>query len=393
MLGRQRIAATPIAYVDRDSSWHEERRVEVLSSVAETERRTILSNVAGTLMIAAVSQLLPNADAFLFPVCARLAATAFMTAVYTLVRRRLAAGQTPRMPKYIAIAVGAFGGASWGWLLSPVFIEPVLHPASFFVAAGILIAVSLVASHSSPLPYVWYPFGIAFLATFWLLMLQAPEPFGLWMSIGVGLIYLSVATFSLGTARQRVDAAETLIDNHRLGEDLAEALARAEFLAVRDPLTGLYNRRAMFENDLPARAEGARNHLLLIDIDQFKAVNDRFGHDVGDRMLVAIGQVLQGIVRDLDGKEHFAARLGGEEFAIFLAIDSREEAEAIAERTRRAIADTARTFSLPEKLGTASIGLAAHDQGEPVGPALQRADNALYEAKRGGRDRVVAQAG
>lgn len=385
-----RFATTP-SLSERDPDWHGEREAEVLRSVAETEGRTIYSNIVGTLIIAAVSQLLPNAADFHIPILFRLAATLFMTSVYISIRKKFAAGERPAMPPALALPIGLFGGASWALLLAPVFFEPNLHPAAFIVAASVLICTSLVAAHCSPLPWVWYPFGLAFLATFWIAMLQAPSPFGTWMSLGVGLIYLAVASFSLAAARQKYAAAETLVNNHRLGEDLAEALARAEFLANRDPLTGLYNRRALFESELVAPAPGERNHVLLLDLDYFKQVNDQHGHDIGDRVLIAVGQALQQAVRDLGDENHFAARLGGEEFAVFLALDEPARAQEIAEAIRAAIEAVAADFGLTGLLGTASIGVAEHRASEAIGTAIKRADKALYEAKASGRNRVVAQ--
>ena len=376
---------------DADPVWHVERDTEVLRSVAETEGRTIYSNFVGTLIIGGVSQLLPNAADFHLPILLRLVATLIMTSVFVSIRKKFAAGKRPEMSAAIGATVGVLGGATWALLLAPVFFEPSLHPAAFIVAASVLICTSLVAAHNSPLPWVWYPFGIAFLSTFWVAMLRAPSPFGIWMSLGVGLIYLAVASFSLAAARQRYAAAETLINNHRLGEDLAEALARAEFLANRDPLTGLYNRRALFESELTSVSAGERNHVLLLDLDNFKQVNDRHGHDIGDRVLIAVGHALQQTMRNLGRKTHFAARLGGEEFAVFLALDDSDRAREIAETIRTDIEAVAAEFGLSSPLGTASIGVAEHRAGEAIGAAIKRADKALYEAKAGGRNRIVAQ--
>ena len=376
-----------------DLDWRVERDTEVLRSVAETEGRAIYSNIVGTLIIAGVSQLLPNAADFHLPILLRLVATLIMTSVYISIRKKFAAGKRPVMPAAVGAGVGAMGGATWALLLAPVFLEPSLHPAAFIVSASVLICTSLVAAHSSSLPWVWYPFGIAFLSTFWIAMLWAPSPFGIWMSLGVGLIYLAGASFSLAAARQRYAAAETLINNLRLGEDLAEALARAEFLANRDPLTGLYNRCALFESELTSIAAGDRNHVFLLDLDNFKQVNDRHGHDSGDRVLIAVGQALQQRMRDLDRGTHFAARLGGEEFAVFLALDDGARAQEIAETIRTDIQAVAKTFGLSDSLGTASISIAEYRAGEAIGSAIKRADKALYEAKAGGRNRVVTQIG
>ena len=371
-----------------DEDWLAERRTEILRFMAEIERRTILSNLTGSVLIFAIAQLLPNASDFILPMLARFAAIAVTAVVYVEIRKKLALNQNIQSLYYACIMAGVVGGASWALLIAPVFIEPVLHPASFFVASGVLIAVSLVASSTASLPQIWAPFGLAFLITFWARMTQAPSEFALPMSIGVGLIYTAVAVFSLGAARQRTIAAEMLVENRRLGEDLAEALAQAEFLANRDPLTGLFNRRAMFENLQEISRLSGPGHIFLLDIDHFKQVNDRFGHDTGDTVLIEISKVLRDLAREVQGDQNFAARLGGEEFAVFLGVSDVQEADRLAEEVRTRIADVAREFSLPDLLGTASIGVATLAIGEPVGSVMARADKALYEAKDGGRNQV-----
>lgn len=153
--------------------------------------------------------------------------------------------------------------------------------------------------------------------------------------------------------------------------------------ALRDPLTGTFNRRHLMEflNGAVERSTWMAATLLAIDIDEFKGVNDRHGHEAGDEVLVSVAQVSGALLRNDDR----LFRLGGDEFLIYLSGTTMEEAHRIAERLRLAI-ERARTKS---GLGvTASIGaaqLAVHDSVESW---IQRADAAMYQAKRGGRNRV-----
>jgi len=170
--------------------------------------------------------------------------------------------------------------------------------------------------------------------------------------------------------------------------ELREAKRRAEEEARSDALTGMPNRRHFLEvasHDI-AQAErlGLPLSLLVVDIDFFKAVNDRHGHLAGDEVLRCVAGILKQGVRSGD----LAARLGGEEFAVACPGSTAEEALALAERLRAAV-ETAplRCRGVPIRL-TVSIGLASRQAGDPLDRLLQNADSALYDAKQRGRNRV-----
>ena len=122
----------------------------------------------------------------------------------------------------------------------------------------------------------------------------------------------------------------------------------------------------------------------MIDIDHFKAINDRFGHAVGDEVLRSVGSSLAGSVRAIDR----AGRLGGEEFLVVLPETSAEDATAIAERMRRGVANRPVATSAGPLDVTVSIGVAAASNCE-AGELMNLADRALYVAKNGGRDRIA----
>lgn len=161
-------------------------------------------------------------------------------------------------------------------------------------------------------------------------------------------------------------------------------------LASHDPLTGLVNRRrfeALAEQELAAaRREGWPIALVQLDIDDFKGVNDRFGHPVGDALLCELADLLSGRFRDSD----VLARWGGEEFLALLPRTSLEGAGAIAEQLRRVVA-AARFAGLEGVQVTVSVGVAPVDVGrsDAIVEAYREADRALLTAKRAGRDRVV----
>jgi len=188
--------------------------------------------------------------------------------------------------------------------------------------------------------------------------------------------------------------AQRLAERAREAEALRGALQEARRAAATDALTGLPNRRAFEEGLAEALAEAEAAHaplcLLLFDIDHFKAVNDRHGHPAGDAVLRGVADALREWARPQDG----VARVGGEEFAAILPATPRETAAGLAEALRRAVARGGVVLG-PEALRlsvTISLGVAQRQPGE-AGPALLgRADAALYDAKRQGRDRVVLDA-
>ncbi|HET7452127.1 MAG TPA: diguanylate cyclase [Thermoanaerobaculia bacterium] len=193
-----------------------------------------------------------------------------------------------------------------------------------------------------------------------------------------------------------VDAAELFarlrngLTLRRLQAELEEKNRELAQLAATDPLTGLPNRRA-FDVNLQREVEGARRHgdalsLVLLDVDEFKPVNDRFGHDVGDEVLREIGRRLRLSCRTGDT----VARIGGEEFALILTRTGGEGAVSVAERTRAAISGSPAATSVGALSVTVSAGIAS--AGGPIAfdpqELYRAADDALYEAKRAGRNRV-----
>lgn len=158
-------------------------------------------------------------------------------------------------------------------------------------------------------------------------------------------------------------------------------------ISLRDPLTGLFNRRYAYEAGPAAVAQcrryGGELHLIMLDIDHFKRVNDKLGHAVGDTVLKGIAELLILILRQSD----ILARIGGEEFVVILPRTDIEAAYNIANRIRDGVRE--HDFSEVPWTVTVSLGVVTLHQDEGFEEALERADFCLYQSKRSGRNRVT----
>ncbi len=193
-------------------------------------------------------------------------------------------------------------------------------------------------------------------------------------AVGVGLLPLSVASVVFA------------IVNDRLTQQWRER-------ALRDDLTGTLSRRGLREHGerMLAGQEPARQDsgiaALMLDVDHFKAINDRHGHLVGDEVLRHLSAVMTEHLRD----DALLARYGGEEFTVLLPVRSRQDAETVAERLRQAIEAQPCESRAGRIRVTVSIGVAFHQTAHPLDEVLSRADTRLYEAKQAGRNRVICE--
>lgn len=170
-------------------------------------------------------------------------------------------------------------------------------------------------------------------------------------------------------------------------EQLQRALEKISELAITDELTGLYNRRHLLkvleQQRALANREGTPFVLAFIDLDNFKDVNDEFGHSIGDEVLKQFSGLLQDSIREVD----LVSRYGGEEFVILLNGVGIDTASIVVERIRLAVEQL--EFSKTKLHITMSVGITEYQAPEIVADTLARADKLLYVAKHEGRNRVV----
>jgi len=201
----------------------------------------------------------------------------------------------------------------------------------------------------------------------------------IWMCFFVGYV---------NRLRQRMRQRSFALQAHQ--ETLRGMMRQLEDLAATDELTGLYNRRYFLqraEAELSRLRKGHQSGLALIDLDYFKRVNDQYGHATGDSVLQSLAVVARSCLRDGD----ILARYGGEEFVLLLPDTDAEQFSACCERLREAFTDAQpANVSLPCGQLSLSVGMTLLAAGDTLEASLQRADEALYRAKDGGRNRCEA---
>ena len=223
--------------------------------------------------------------------------------------------------------------------------------------------------------------GLTFGAT--AIMLPVPALLGIWH-----LMPADTALFTFVFAHVTMSILTSFLAGYMV---IMRLVSRLEHLSHHDSLTGLLNRRAI-EQLLSREAQRLQRFnehfsLLMVDIDHFKRINDRLGHAAGDAVLCAVAQTLQAHAREVDR----VARFGGEEFCVLLPHTLHDGALQAAERLREAINQVSIPWNDEVISVTISTGLATADNPEEsLDAIIQRADQALYQAKADGRNRVVA---
>lgn len=226
--------------------------------------------------------------------------------------------------------------------------------------------------------------------------------------VGTGLCLLAMWHFirplrQLAAALNKYPEEKSILKLHASGNDeiavvtdatktillqVEELTKKLKHQATTDFLTGLGNRRWLTEQvpGLQSRAERAHEPLsiILFDLDNFKRINDDYGHDVGDNVLMIVGEIVKDCLRPYD----LASRIGGEEFCIVLPRTSGDAALKISERLRAAF-QASYLEPLPRGRITCSFGVIQAEPGERLQQLLRRADTALYRAKETGRNRVI----
>ncbi len=255
----------------------------------------------------------------------------------------------------IGPAVGSCGAAMY--LRQPVFIDDILRHPNWAPFRDLVLTTGMRACWSSPIL----------------------DDDG--QAIGAFAVYNEQSRLPARGERLTIHVA---VEMARIAVNMAAVYRQLMHQSLRDELTGLANRRGM-KDWLTRRLEsGGRVGVLLLDLDDFKPVNDTFGHDGGDRVL----RVVAGRLRDLVGRDAVASRLGGDEFTLGMPTADPVALEDIARQVIQAIGRPIFIDRQHQVCVRCSIGIARHpEDGETVEELLTHADRAMYEAKKSGKNR------
>jgi diguanylate cyclase (GGDEF)-like protein len=201
----------------------------------------------------------------------------------------------------------------------------------------------------------------------------------LWLGLAIVLISVSFIGGNISSIRRELSVSR---------KKLQSSLTVIREMAIHDDLTGFYNRSHLMdliesENNRSVRT-GSVFSLVMMDIDKFKKINDTYGHQIGDQVLRTFAAVIRSILRKTD----FCGRYGGEEFLIVLTQTDLQAAKLFAERIRDCVENSFFPDLGPDSRVTVSIGLAEHRTQENIEKTISHADEFLYKAKKGGRNRV-----
>lgn len=363
-------------------------RLSAVRNMAEQEKSALFAGLFGVFAIALAALFHAYGEWFIPLLVLRLLCMAYTFTICVDILERLDAkqpyhGALKRFERAMII-----NGLSWGIVLWPVGGEFFTGMPALIIILTALISMSLLVLAIAIEPRSMFCAIGAFSVTSLAPMILSIQSLGLLPLAGGAGFVIAIGIYGSRHGERVRGWLRIRIENERLAQTLGEtnarlsdALATAERLAEEDSLTGLLNRRAFEKRagDLLLASGKAQNvYLLLADLDRFKAINDNFGHAIGDVVLELTSEVMMAKC----GKDAICARWGGEEFLIAIAAPDRASAEATIQSLHIGIKAVARRLGIQGIEVSASFGLSHWRMDEDMDAAVARADRAMYRAKR-----------
>lgn len=362
-------------------------RVAAVRNMAEQEKSALVAGLLGAIAIG-FAAIFHDHGIWLVPAIGlRLFCMAHTFVICTNILARLDADQPfgAEMKRFERSMI--INGLSWGIVLWPVGGEFSTGIPALIIIISALMSMSLLVLAIAIEPRSMFCAIGAFAVTSLAPLLLSIETLGPLPLFGGAGYVIAIAIYGGRHGEQVRGWLRVRIENQQLAETLgetnsrlSEALSTAERLAEEDSLTGLLNRRAFEKHagDLLLSSGTDRNvYLLLADLDRFKAINDNFGHAIGDVVLELTSEVIM----QTSGKEAVCARWGGEEFLIALPAHDREAAEEIMQRLMTGIRAVSPRLGIDGIKVSASFGLSHWRLDEDMDAAIARADRRMYLAK------------
>jgi diguanylate cyclase (GGDEF)-like protein len=380
----ERLVATGIS---TRSTLDEALRVASVRNMADQEKSALVAGLFGVVAIALAALFLDH-GIWLAPVLAlRLLCMAFTYTVCLNLLALLDAGQPVAKELKRFERAMIINGLSWGIVLWPIGGEFFIGMPALIITLTTLMSMSLlVVAIAIERRSMFCAIG-AFAVTSLAPMILSIQTQGLLPLVGGAGFAIAIAIYGGRHGGNVRSWLRVRIENQQLAETLGEtnarlteALSTAERLAEEDSLTGLLNRRAFEKHagNLLLKTGRDRNvYLLLADLDRFKAINDNFGHAIGDVVLELTSEVIM----QTSGKEAICARWGGEEFLIALPAPDREAADQIMQRLMTGIKTVSPRLGIEGIKVSASFGLSHWRLDEDMDSAIARADKRMYLVK------------
>ncbi len=283
---------------------------------------------------------------------------------------------------------------TWGSVMLLPGLEgrlDVLTLQGLCIAVAAIISVHNLSFHRGCLA----AFSLGFsLAVYWATMFDGFPPHlalaGAALVVMTQIYGWSTRHLTLEVIRTNIVNGQMTAELRRSHDDLVEVMGRLQRLAMQDPLTQCLNRRALMEEMIREQARCERYQssfgLIMLDLDHFKAINDRHGHGVGDAVLIEAATRLREQLRPTD----FLGRWGGEEFLCLLTHATREAVYQKAEAMRRSLERSGMDIAGLTVDVTASVGVAMYRASQSLDDLIENVDRALYRAKESGRNRVCS---
>jgi len=362
-------------------------RISAVRNMAEQERSALFAGLFGIAAIALAALFRDHGEWLVPALILRLLCMAYTfvicVKILSLVEAKLSFdNELKRFERAMII-----NGLSWGAIVWPVGGIFFTGMPTMIIILSTLVSMALlvlaIAVERRSMYCALGGFAVSFLAPIALSF----QTQGLLPLVGAVGFILAVAIYGNRNGEQVLGGLRIRIENQQLAEALGEtntrlsdALATAERLAEEDSLTGLLNRRAFEKRAsdlLLAVGKGRNVYLMLADLDRFKAINDNFGHAIGDVVLELTSEVLM----ETSGKKAICARWGGEEFLIAMAAPDRAIAEETVKSLQTKIKTVGRRLGIEGIAVSASFGLSHWRMDEDMDAAIARADRAMYLEK------------
>ena len=321
------------------------------------------------------------------------AATFAAAATAGLVKKAIENDRNIKQSLRIWLGVEFAASAIWGLMLLPIADSSLVGPERPIITAVVMVTVAAGSLVSANVIGLSKAIIAGFIATALPASVFFYDNYGAMLVASSFLMFLGLIHLVSMMQKEAVRNLKTELENKQLTSRLAEALDIAQYLSRHDSLTGLLNRRDFETAAKKLRQSHSHSSMaiILLDLDHFKKINDRFGHATGDEVLKAAAGIIKTPVRALHmsaGAQEAVARWGGEEFVIALARTSLEEAKIVAERICLALAQYENSNWPPTLKLTCSIGVATWGDGEELNNAIDQADLAMFKAKSLGRNNV-----